>query len=123
MGFQQSIRSPNPVLSDSVFEMFRMDNKVAILTGGTGGIGYQVARGLAEAGANIALWYNGSSQAESLTMSLEKDFGIKSKAYKCSVQSFDEVRPTYCHTFSCVLIVSPHRSKRQPMLWSTNLVD
>ncbi|GLI80410.1 hypothetical protein PoHVEF18_008764 [Penicillium ochrochloron] len=72
--------------------MFRRDNKVAIFTGGTGGIGYQVARGLAEAGANIDLWYNGSSQAESLAMSLEKDFGIKSKAFKCSVQSFDEVQ-------------------------------
>ena len=46
MGYQQSIRRPNPVLSESVFEMFRMNKKVIIITGGTGGIGYQVARGL-----------------------------------------------------------------------------
>jgi sorbose reductase len=97
---QQSIRKPNPVLSDSVFEMFGMNNKVVIITGGTGGIGYQVARGLAEAGANIALWYNGSSKAEKLATSLEKDFGIKSKAYKCSVQNFDEVRPACRQSFS-----------------------
>ncbi|KAJ5905024.1 short-chain dehydrogenase [Penicillium subrubescens] len=59
---------------------------------GTGGLGYQDARGLVEAGVNVALWYYGSSQAESLAKSLEKDFRIKSKAYKCSVQSFDEVQ-------------------------------
>ncbi|KAJ5593840.1 uncharacterized protein N7459_000048 [Penicillium hispanicum] len=88
---QQSIRRPNPTLPDSVFEMFRMRGKVVIITGGTGGIGYQVARGLAEAGADIALWYQNSPQAEQLAISLAKEFGVKSKAYKCSVQNFDEV--------------------------------
>lgn len=86
-----SIRRPNPFLSDSVFEMFRLDGKVVIITGGAGGIGYQVARGLAEAGANIALWYCGSPNAIKLASELQKDFGIKAKAYKCSVQNFDEV--------------------------------
>lgn len=87
----QSIRRPNPVLPDSIFQMFRLDKKVVIITGGAGGIGYQVARGLAEAGANIALWYHGSSHADRLASELEKDFGIKAKAYKCSVQNFENV--------------------------------
>ena len=59
-----TIRRPSPSLPDSVFATFSMRDKVAIITGGAGGIGYQVARGLAEAGANIALWYNTSSQAD-----------------------------------------------------------
>ncbi|CAI7602613.1 L-xylulose reductase [Penicillium manginii] len=88
----QSIRRSNPVLPDSIFQMFRLDEKVAIITGGAGGIGYQVARGLAEAGANIALWYHGSSHAEKLASELEIDFGIKAKAYKCSVQNFEDVQ-------------------------------
>lgn len=88
---QQSIRRPNPTLPDSVFKMFSMQGKVVIVTGGTGGIGYQVARGLAEAGANVALWYHQSSRGEQLAASLETDFGVKAKAYKCSVQNFDEV--------------------------------
>jgi sorbose reductase len=46
---------PNPELSDSVFKMFDMHGKVAIITGGSGGIGYEVARGLAEAGADVPL--------------------------------------------------------------------
>lgn len=88
----QSIRRPNPMLSDSIFEMFRMNGKTVIITGGAGGIGYQVARGLAEAGANIALWYNSSSEADKLALGLEHEFGVKARAYQCSVQKFEEVR-------------------------------
>jgi sorbose reductase len=88
---QRSIRWANPSLSDSVFKMFDMHGKVVIITGGSGGIGYQVACALAEAGADIALWYNASKQAESLAASIARDFGVKAKAYKVAVQNFDEV--------------------------------
>jgi FlaA1/EpsC-like NDP-sugar epimerase len=49
----ESIRAPAPPIEDSVFKMFRMDGKTVIISGGSGGIGYEVARGLAEAGANV----------------------------------------------------------------------
>lgn len=88
---QNSIREPNPVLPDSVFKMFDMSGKVVIITGGAGGIGYQVARALAEAGADVALWYNQSKQAESLAATLEKEYNVKSKGYRVRVQDFDEV--------------------------------
>lgn len=88
---QKSIRRANPILPDSVFKMFDMHGKVVIITGGSGGIGYEVARALAEAGADVALWYNSSQQTEKLASNLEKDFGVKSKAYKCSVQNYEEV--------------------------------
>lgn len=52
-GHRVSIRAPNPPVEDSVFKMFRMDGKTVIITGGAGGIGYEIARGLAEAGANV----------------------------------------------------------------------
>ena len=35
--------------------MFDLSGKVAIVTGGNGGIGLGLARGLADAGANIAI--------------------------------------------------------------------
>lgn len=79
-----------PSLPDSVFKMFDMHGKVAIITGGSGGIGYEVARALAEAGADIALWYN-SSPADERAATLVKDFGVRAKAYKVSVQNFNEV--------------------------------
>jgi len=71
--------------------MFDMHDKVAIITGGSGGIGYEVARGLAEAGCDIALWYNRSKNATKLAATIEKDFSTKCKAYQCDVASFDQV--------------------------------
>lgn len=59
-----------------------IDRKTAAITGGGTGIGYQVARAYAEAGANVALFYNTSAEAIDKAAGLEKEFGIKSKAYK-----------------------------------------
>ena len=69
-----SKRWPNPTLPDSVFKMFDMHGKVTIITGGSGGIGYEVARGLAEAGSDIALWYHKSPNASKLAKAIENDF-------------------------------------------------
>ncbi|KAI9734013.1 MAG: hypothetical protein M1834_002670 [Cirrosporium novae-zelandiae] len=91
---RESIRRPNPALSDSVFKMFDMTGKVIIITGGSGGIGYQVARALAEAGGSVALFYNTSKKADQLAATIEKDFKVKCKAYKCLVQDFDQVKAT-----------------------------
>jgi len=86
-----TIRRPNPPVSDSIFEMFSMRGRVVIITGGSGGIGYQAARGLAEAGANVALWYSQSTQAEDLAATIARDFGVMAKAYRCDVQDFNQV--------------------------------
>jgi sorbose reductase len=44
--------APMPKLPGSVMEMFNMKGRVAIITGASGGIGYEAARALAEAGCN-----------------------------------------------------------------------
>ena len=71
--------------------MFDMHGKVTIITGGTGGIGYEVARGLAEAGSDIALWYFTATGGSELSAVIEKDFGVRCKAYRCDVSIFKEV--------------------------------
>jgi sorbose reductase len=69
-GHRVSIRSPNPPVEDSVFKMFRMDGKTVIITGGAGGIGYEIARGLAEAGANVCISPPSSKSSINLAVSL-----------------------------------------------------
>lgn len=92
LGTPVSKRWPNPALADSVFQMFSMKGKVTIITGGSGGIGYEVARGLAEAGSDVALWYYKATNTDKLAAALERDFGVKAKAYQCDVAEYDQVK-------------------------------
>lgn len=75
-----------------MFQMFSMKNKVTIITGGSGGIGYEVARGLAEAGSDIALWYYKATNTDKLAAKLTADFGVKAKAYQCDVAEYEQVK-------------------------------
>lgn len=66
-------------------------NKNAIVTGGTRGIGREIARTLAQNGANIAINYrNYSEEIEKLVEEL-KSFGVKVLAVKCDVSKEEEV--------------------------------
>lgn len=87
----QSIRKPNPTLPNSVFEMFSMKGKTVIITGSSGGIAHEVARALAEAGANISLWYNKNPAAKDLAEELTKTYNVKAAAYQVDVKSWDQV--------------------------------
>ena len=52
-------------------EMFDLTGKVAVVTGGNGGIGFGMARGLARAGANIAVvWRNEETSAQAVAASV-----------------------------------------------------
>ncbi|KAL1852111.1 hypothetical protein VTK73DRAFT_9280 [Phialemonium thermophilum] len=88
---RQSIRKPNPPIEDSVFKSFRLDGRTVIVTGGCGGIGYEVSRGLAEAGANLALWYHNSIKADKLAGAIASDFGVQVRTYRVDVRRYDEV--------------------------------
>lgn len=83
-----------PQLPDSVMAMFSLKGKVASVTGGAGGIGYEVAKAFAEAGANVAIWYNSSKSAIDKAAALEKQYGIKAKAYQAQVTDNAAVQKT-----------------------------
>lgn len=53
-------RQPRPVPNtpSNVLEQFSMRGKVVAITGASDGIGFAVAEAMAEAGADLALWYN-----------------------------------------------------------------
>lgn len=80
------------VRGDQMFSMesFRLDGKVALVTGGAHGIGFEIAKALHKAGAKVA--FNSSSQR-----SLEKglatyaEAGIPVKGYVCDVADEEAV--------------------------------
>ena len=68
-----------------------ISNKNAIVTGGTRGIGKEIAKTLAENGANIAINYRKyNEEVEALVEEL-KGLGVKVLAIKCDVSNEDEV--------------------------------
>lgn len=87
-------RQPKPVpnVPSNVLEQFSMTGRVVAINGASDGIGYSVAEGMVEAGADVALWYNSNDAAVSKAATLSKDFGIRAKAYKIDVTDAEAVR-------------------------------
>ncbi len=75
----------------NVLELFKLEGKTAIVTGGGRGLGAQIAQGLAEAGANVVVC---SRKLEAcLEMSEElKKLGVDSLAFSCDVTNQDDVK-------------------------------
>ena len=72
-----------------------LNNKVALITGGSRGIGAAIARELASQGTDVALVYGGSREsAENLCAELTATYGIKAAAWQCNVADFDAARDT-----------------------------
>ncbi|CAI7602593.1 oxidoreductase [Penicillium manginii] len=68
-----------------VSKAFDLSGKVAIVTGGSRGIGLEVARGLAEAGANVAIIYNSSKTADATAAEIASTNNVKAAAYQSDV--------------------------------------
>lgn len=67
-----------------------LENKVAIVTGASRGIGEAIAIKFAEEGANVAFTYLSSDEkAKALEQKLQA-LGVKAKAYKSNAGSFEE---------------------------------
>ena len=72
-----------------------LNGKVAVVTGGSRGIGKAVSQKLDSLGANIAVIYSGNdSAARNVGEYCEKNYGIKARTYKCDVSNFTEVKET-----------------------------
>lgn len=62
---------------EKILPLFSLKGKTAIVSGAGAGIGLAVAQALAEAGANVAIWYNSNKKALQRAEDIEKEYGVK----------------------------------------------
>lgn len=67
-----------------------LENKTAVVTGGSRGIGEAVALKLASMGANIAILYVGDEAEGKAAQEKVAALGVKAELYMCDVSNFDE---------------------------------
>ena len=77
-------------MTDNAFDL---TGKVALITGGNGGIGLGMATALARAGANIAIWGTNPDKNAAAKDTLAA-IGIETEAYVCNVTDRDAVNQT-----------------------------
>ena len=72
-----------------------LKGKVAVVSGGSRGIGRAVCLELADQGADIALLYAGNVQAAEETLDLLRAKGVRAEAYQCDVSDTEQVREVF----------------------------
>jgi 3-oxoacyl-[acyl-carrier protein] reductase len=70
--------------------MKMLENKVAIVTGGSRGIGEAIVLKLAENGAHVAFSYVSSDEKANALQEKLQSFGVKEKAYKSNAADFSD---------------------------------
>ncbi|HZL97687.1 MAG TPA: SDR family NAD(P)-dependent oxidoreductase, partial [Terriglobales bacterium] len=74
-----------------VREMFDLSGKAAVVTGGSIGLGRQIARGLAEAGANLVLCARKKDRCDELAEEIRGEAGVEVRSFACDVSREEDV--------------------------------
>ncbi|KAK9417376.1 hypothetical protein SUNI508_08956 [Seiridium unicorne] len=77
-----------------VLSQFSLKGKIAAVTGGARGIGVEIVRGLAEAGADVALIYSTSTDAPEVAEKIALATGQKIQAFQCDVSERENAAAT-----------------------------
>ncbi len=67
-----------------------LQDKVALITGGSRGIGAGIVRRFAEQGANVAFTYRSSAESALAIEQELKDMGVQAKAFQSDASSFEQ---------------------------------
>lgn len=75
----------------TIFDQFKLDNRVAIVTGGNRGLGKQITLTLAQAGAKVVLTSRDAERAKTTAAELEAATGQSCRGYACEVTHPEQV--------------------------------
>jgi len=91
--FQSFRQTKKTVYLTFKFEINRfmklLENKIALITGATRGIGRGIAMTFAKQGASVAFTYNSSSTAADELVKELESLGVKAKGYQSNAANFD----------------------------------
>ena len=73
-------------------KMFDLNSKNAVILGGGGILGTSMSKGLAEAGANVAICDLKADIAQRLAKIIESEYRVKSKGYELDAMSIDSLK-------------------------------
>lgn len=76
----------------TALDPFRLDGRRALVTGGSKGLGYEMARALAEAGAEVAICSRHGLEAEEAARELARSTGRRVRAFESDVSDAVSVR-------------------------------
>ena len=71
-----------------------LNEKTAVVTGGSRGIGAAIALEMARLGANVALVYAGNQTAAEAVRGQCAAYGVQARTYRCDVSSFQQTKDT-----------------------------
>ena len=71
--------------------MFDLKDRVAVITGASSGLGWQMAKGFAKQGADLVIMARRIEKLEELKLELEKE-NVKVLTVKCDVTNTDEIK-------------------------------
>jgi NAD(P)-dependent dehydrogenase (short-subunit alcohol dehydrogenase family) len=75
----------------TIWDHYSMDGKVALITGGSRGLGKEMGKALAEAGASVVLCSRGRERVEAAARELSEATGQRCQGHPCDVAVPDQV--------------------------------
>lgn len=78
-------------MTTSILQQFKIDGQVALVVGGNRGLGLEIGKALAEAGASIAVASRDTERNEQACQLLRDSYGVKAVACRCDVTEPDQV--------------------------------
>lgn len=86
------IAMPNTIGSKPMKELFSLQGKVAIVTGGNGGIGKGISRGLAMKGSGIVIAARNQAKTDEAIREIKEEFGVRVLGLQVDVRQEEQIR-------------------------------